>query len=422
MAGHVDTIVFGAGPAGLAATLLLMHEGRRVALVELGSAVTHRGRHVPADLVTGVGGAGLYSDGKFSFYPSASALWQLEDRVALRDAYRWFSDVLTDFTPVPPFPSEAELASPPSYDPEMGKSYESRYIDFDARVELIKRLSRAVKGALTTHAAVVQVTHDDGVLTAVYEQGSKLRSLSARAGVIACGRFGGLMLGTVAPWMPTTFRRFEVGVRLEASSGVFFLQGHPDLDPKFILRSASDVEWRTFCTCRNGEVVETEFDGLVTYSGRSDVGRTRFSNVGFNVRVLREPEPGSELQQELQGVMKGAVAPFTMGIEHFMSSRLPIYGRVLDGLLRQGLTHLLGGNAHDLVVTGPCIEGTGRYPEIDGNLRVQDAPLWVAGDEAGIFRGLTAAFLSGHYAARQVQKYLASIEEAGDERGAALTG
>lgn len=96
---------------GLAATLRSTYEGRRVALLELGKSVTNRGRHVPADLVTGVGGAGLFSDGKFSFFPSASNLWRLAHREDVRAAYGWLSEILSEFTAVPPYPSEEEVAT-----------------------------------------------------------------------------------------------------------------------------------------------------------------------------------------------------------------------------------------------------------------------------------------------------------------------
>lgn len=33
----------------------------------------------PCNLGEGIGGAGLFSDGKFSFYPSGTRLYQLED-------------------------------------------------------------------------------------------------------------------------------------------------------------------------------------------------------------------------------------------------------------------------------------------------------------------------------------------------------
>jgi uncharacterized protein len=43
--------------------------------------------------------------------------------------------------------------------------------------------------------------------------------------------------------------------------------------------------------------------------------------------------------------------------------------------------------------------GIGWYPKVDGDLRLLDVPAWVAGDACGLFRGIIAAMISGHYAA-----------------------
>lgn len=57
---------------------------------------------------------------------------------------------------------------------------------------------------------------------------------------------------------------------------------------------------------------------------------------------------------------------------------------------------------------GPTLEGVGWYPQVDGDLRLLDVPAWVAGDVCGLFRGIVAAMISGHYAASGV---LADIGE-----------
>ncbi|WP_306316275.1 MULTISPECIES: FAD-dependent oxidoreductase [unclassified Streptomyces] len=70
---HFDLVVIGAGPAGLAAAQRLAGVRHRVALIDGGKPVDRRDRYAAADMTRGHGGAGLFSDGKFSFFPSASA-------------------------------------------------------------------------------------------------------------------------------------------------------------------------------------------------------------------------------------------------------------------------------------------------------------------------------------------------------------
>ena len=72
-----DVVVVGAGPAGLSVAHGLRGSGLKVLLVEEGRACIERDRDSQTDVPSGVGGAGLFSDGKFSFYPSATRLWTL---------------------------------------------------------------------------------------------------------------------------------------------------------------------------------------------------------------------------------------------------------------------------------------------------------------------------------------------------------
>lgn len=80
-----------------------------------------------------------------------------------------------------------------------------------------------------------------------------------------------------------------------------------------------------------------------------------------------------------------------------------VYGPELRTLMLRGLTRLaatfpeLDPSGTQLI--GPTLEGVGWYPKVDGDLRLLDAPAWVAGDACGLFRGIVASLISGHYAA-----------------------
>ncbi len=406
-----DVVIFGAGPAGLAAALAATNEGRRVVLLELGKEVTKRQRYEPSDLVTGVGGAGLYSDGKFSFYPSASQLWRLRDHKALWTAYSWLVDLLADSTDIPSFPNINYEQNIVPYSELHEKIYLSRYIDFDKRLDLTVGLSGSVASSLVTGATVNRLEPNGDDLLISYELGGQSITIRTRAVILACGRFGGRELRKIANWIPTVFRRYEVGVRLESTSKSFFLRHHASLDPKYIVTGPDGTEWRTFCVCRNGEIVRTDFLGLTTYSGRSDVRVTDRSNVGLNVRITDEPDDGTQLHKEIDYLLEGCVAPFEFQLQDFMRGEALAYGPDIDELIRKGISILLPDVNQEALITGPCIEGIGYYPNIDGNLRVEEKarklPIWAAGDDTGVFRGLTAAFISGYYAACQVGKYLA---------------
>lgn len=361
-----------------------------------------RDRNIPEDLVTGVGGAGPFSDGKFSWYPSATALWLLDDGRLLRQAYSWLASKLSGLLDVPPFPESLrrtpnELGGIASQVVE--KNYDSAMIDLDTRLKLVSELVAPISSTLRLGWTVNSVDGNFGDLAVhVSDMSGHQHVIRPRSLVVAGGRFGNLS-SSLERVVPHVFRRYEVGVRIEMPGDQFFLQHHDKLDPKLIWKDRDpDIEWRTFCTCRNGEVVGTSFHGLISYSGRSDGPPTAVSNVGLNLRLKSEPKPDSPLRAEVDSLFSGAVEPFKISLDEFLQGEVKLIGPEIDTLLRSGIRHLPLQGQRGTEILGPTIEGTGYYPVLDGDLRVPGQRIWFAGDHTGIFRGLTAAFLSGYYA------------------------
>lgn len=403
-----SVLVLGAGPAGLAAATAVMRAGVDVLLIDPGKPIWARDRDDPRDLVTGVGGAGAFSDGKFSWYPSASALWDLEDTAGLERSYRWLAELLDGWLVVPQFPVTAAVArGEVATGGVIEKRYDSQVLDLAARVGLVERVFEPVERCTRLGMTIDEIVYDQGRLLVKGSDAAGEHVITPKLLIVAGGRFGNRStnLDTI---VPHAFRRYEVGVRLESPVESFFLQQHDRLDPKFIvLDQAAGVEWRTFCTCRNGEVVATAFRGLTSHSGRADGPKTERSNVGFNLRIKAEPPPGSPLRAEIDAVLNGSLKPFRVGLGDYLCGVGGGLGSELDRLLRDGLSRLpVGPQARDTVVIGPTVEGTGQYPVLDRNLRVPGQRIWFAGDHTGLFRGLTAAFLSGYYAGEKAAGHL----------------
>ena len=87
-----------------------------------------------------------------------------------------------------------------------------------------------------------------------------------------------------------------------------------------------------------------------------------------------------------------------------------IYGAPLAQAMQRGLRQLVDNfprlEDDTTRLIGPTLEGVGWYPEVDDSLRLVDRPTWVVGDACGLFRGIVAAFVSGHYAASAVAEAL----------------
>ena len=63
-----DAIIIGAGPAGLAAGFMLKRFGLTYLILEKGKNIINRDVTNAHDISSGVGGCGLFSDGKLSFH------------------------------------------------------------------------------------------------------------------------------------------------------------------------------------------------------------------------------------------------------------------------------------------------------------------------------------------------------------------
>jgi hypothetical protein len=392
---EVEMIVIGAGPAGLAAGVAALDRGRSVLVLERGTSAARRDRNRPEDLVCGVGGAGLYSDGKFSFAPSATRLWTLEPPSALREAYGWAAERLREGGVEPP-----ELPQQQTADPRQTgaiKAYPSQYMTLEARERLIGTLERRL-GAELIIDADAWLSSEAGAVRADWDGGLARASTA----VIASGRFGPLRdVGG-----PSTFRRVEVGMRVEQDAARFPLDAEPVaalLDPKWIRRSADGrVEWRTFCCCRHGEVIETRFAGLTTVSGRADGPSTDRSNFGLNVRFLDAGEASDALAR---AQLAAREQPLRIGAAELLedpgaSAVAQRLGRMIALDLAAGLEAFaedLKADVSEAVLYLPALEGVGYYPAVDSTLKVAPG-IWAAGDATGVFRGLVPALVSGRLA------------------------
>lgn len=416
-----DIVVIGGGPAGLAAAHRLTGSGVSVLMVDAGKPVTTRDRENPHDATHGHGGAGLFSDGKFSFFPSATELWTLPRSRELRAAYQWTSDTLGSVgLDTPPFPED-----PTAYTAGAGewvlKEYPSDYLALENRLRLTEDMVRAVDAAVLTERRVESAAYDadaDVFRLVLRDADGDEAPVTARRLIVATGRFGPLGLRELT--VHRSFRRLEVGFRVQQVAERAFFRKMKQLDPKLRFREADgSVEWRTFCVCRQGEAVLTETNGLWTVSGRSDCPPTGLSNLGFNTRIQDE-ELATEVLAPVLEAMADPDSFFMIpmlkavhGDVDAVGTLDRVYGPQLRAIMLRGLSRLMDEFADlhddDAKIVGPTLEGVGWYPRVDGDLRLLDTPAWVAGDACGLFRGIVAAMISGHYAADSALRELTEV-------------
>lgn len=412
-----DVLIIGAGPSGLATASGLSSSNLSVVMVDQGRQLDLRYAEEPSDLESGVGGAGLYSDGKFSFYPSATHLWSLQPGRTLLASYEKTAKLLAGLGMEVPWPPENFQDPVGQVETSLRiKRYPSFYASLEDRRELIRGLLATSKCQLVLSTKVIGVQRDEMGRVTVKLRTHEGRTLTVnpRHLVLAMGRFGPISIESPDAKVDYVFRRVELGFRIEQPKESFFLRDEAALDPKLIAKSDYGTHsWRTFCCCRDGEVVTTKFDRWTTVSGRADCAPTGRSNIGFNLRLENAAE-ACRVWPRIVTRVQAADALVCEPYGNFMltgrglatSPIVQLFGEAVSMRLREGLRRLAGKYGDraftDAMLLGPTVEGVGFYPNVSKNLQLAPYPIWVPGDGAGLFRGITAALVSGFFVSSQI--------------------
>jgi uncharacterized FAD-dependent dehydrogenase len=438
---NADVIVIGGGPAGLSSASALQAHNVPYYLIDSGKSFQNRNHATKEDLGKGIGGSGLFSDGKFSFLPSGSQLRDLRYDL-LSDAYAWFTTTLS-FAGInaPIFPNKDELLLPTHLDFEGKKRYHTAYTTLSERRIITHNIVSTLQDRIFTETRAVGISRNaDAYVVKCCRRGEEAFYLEAPLLIIATGR-----LGSVDPFIDSANRgvggllvpkRFEFGIRLETASQASYFIDNQESDIKYIWTPRPGLEYRTFCTCRRGEIWNINYDSLGAISGRSDNSISTFSNFGFlvryygpsfdrgaaiwrKVRVAAERgvvyvEPlSSFLDEPSREILDTSVARPWLPIDDFVSSSIgPHLGKAFYADLRDGLSNLVRRFPDFLERESYCffpvIEGVGHYPDVDCELRSSVGSMWFAGDIVGNFRGLVPAFLSGYVAGLSVVRWRSS--------------
>jgi uncharacterized FAD-dependent dehydrogenase len=418
-----DAVVVGAGPAGLSAVAELSRTGS-VLLIEQGPRAVDRRRENPEQVLSGVGGAGLFSDGKHSFFPSATALWTLPDRSALERAFTATAALLRKHgieAGAMPSSSSSSSSSSIAAGSWQEKHYPALYVPFAERLGCIEHLwSTASEHRLGSRVVNARREGAQIVLELASEHGPE--EVAAGAVVVGTGRWSPRWTRSWLEGLGArfAFQRVEFGVRLEASSSSELFARLPGVDGKlrFVDQGPEfgGTEFRTFCTCREGEVVLGRAAGMQAFSGHADGPRSGKSSVGLLARQVTssyETCGGHRfaMDHRASSAPAGQAVPESLPLREWRAAGAARLSSTLgergSAVLWRGLQHLLAWcpewvERDDVTVHTPCIEGVGDYAVDDGSLQVAEN-VYVVGDAGGRFRGIVASMISGRYAAARIK-------------------
>ena len=415
-----QTIIVGAGPAGIFAALTLADEGvGPVLLLELGKDLGERKRRNSKDMLCGWGGAGAYSDGKLTLSPEVGGLLgeYLEPR-SLHQILETADEIWVKH-------GAPEVV--------FGKA--------SPKLENLGRLRQSLLDRVKTRTCspVRSLLAEGGRIRGVRLESGE--TISSQFVVAAPGRSGAGWMKKEAEslGLKTQASPVDIGVRVELPAVV--LKEITDIiyESKLIYYSKTfDEKVRTFCMNPYGEVVVEKTKEIVTVNGHS-YARKKSENTNFAILVssaFTEPfdDPigyGFYIARLANLLGKG---PIVQRLGDLLAGRRSTAERINRCLTRPTLPEATPGDlsfvfpfrhlqsiiemlqaleklapgvySRHTLLYGVEVKFYSNRIDLSPELETGIENLFAIGDGAGITRGLIQASASGILAARTIAKRL----------------
>ncbi|MBT8342872.1 MAG: NAD(P)-binding protein [Desulfatitalea sp.] len=451
-----DVIIVGGGPAGLfAAYWLCEHSDARVLLMDKGRSPERRRCPMsaevpcrmckPCNILCGMGGAGLFSDGKLNFIHKLGKtdLTQFMPRSAADTLLVETEQIFNRFgMDGPVYPTDMATAQAIR---KRAKRYginlllirqkhlgSDRLPDhIDSMVNHLRERGVVIHSSEEVRAIVVDRQKVTGVTT-------NRRRYTAASVILAPGRSGAEWVGRLAAehGLAVRQRGIEVGVRVEVHNDIMQDLCAIIYDPTFFIQTAKyDDQTRTFCTNRGGFVTLENYNQFVCVNGHAYLDRkSENTNFAFLSKVvLTEPVTDNQAYGESIGrlaTLIGGGKPILQRFGDLKRGRRSTWHRIHKGYIRPTLTNVVCGDIAmalperiltntmegleqlNRVVKGVSNDETLLYaPEIkffavqvetDQYLETAVQGLFVAGDGPGVAGNIVSAAATGLIPAKTI--------------------
>ena len=449
-----DVIIIGAGPGGIfsAYELVKRKPELKIAVFELGNPLERRrcpidGKKVKScikcktcAIMSGFGGAGAFSDGKYNITNAfGGTLYEHIGRDTAIDLMKYVDEINVEYggegtkmystagTKFKKLCMQNKLQLLDASVRHLGTDInyvvlENIYAELKDKVEF--RFEYPVDHLEAIEGGYRVFCGDD------FDDCEKC--------IVSVGRSGSKWMSKVCEEMkiPTMSNRVDLGVRVEIPSQIFSHLTDELYESKIVYRTEKfEDNVRTFCMNPNGIVVNENTKGIVTVNGHSYEDKDKQTeNTNFALLVSKhfsEPfkdsngygESIARLSNMLGGgvivqrfgdlirgrrsnekrIEEGLVRPTLAATPGDLSLVLP--KRILDGIIEMiyALDKIAPGTANDdTLLYGVEVKFYNMEVEIDENLETLYKGLYVIGDGSGVTHSLSHASASGVYVARHI--------------------
>lgn len=449
-----DVIIIGAGPGGIFSAYELAQRAPslKVAVFEAGHALDKR--HCPIDgekikscigckscsIMSGFGGAGAFSDGKYNFTNDfGGTLYEYIGKKQALDLMKYVDEINMRYggegtklytTAGSRFKTLCIQNDLHLLDASV------RHLGTDINYIVLENLYGYLKDKVDfyfdTPVQSVSVA-DDGC-----EVHCQNQTYSCRECVISVGRSGSKWMETVCRQLeiPVKSNRVDIGVRVELPAEVFAHLTDELYESKIVYRTQKyGDKVRTFCMNPKGAVVNENTNGIITVNGHSyEDPEKQTENTNFALLVAKhfsEPFKDSngygESIARLSNMLGGGVIVQRFGDliagrrstpsrieEAFITPTLNatpgdlslvLPKRILDGIIEMiyALDKIAPGTANeDTLLYGVEVKFYNMEVEVNQNLESKYPGLYIIGDGSGITHSLSHASASGVHVARKI--------------------
>ena len=449
-----DVIIVGAGPGGIfsAYELTKLNPELKVCVIESGTELKKRRCAIDGDkvkscvkckscaIMSGFGGAGAFSDGKYNITNDfGGSLYEYIGRKNAIDLMKYVDEINLAFggegtkmystagTAFKTICVQNKLQLLDASVRHLGTD-----INYIVLENLYAKLSKTVDFFFNNPATSIEKTEGG------YLVHTKKGDYEGTQWIVSVGRSGSKWMETVCRDLDigTQSNRVDIGVRVEIPAVIFQHITSELYEGKIVYRTEKfEDRVRTFCMNPNGIVVTENTNGIVTVNGHSfEDSSKKTENTNFALLVSKHfSEPFKDSNGYAENIVKlsnmlgggvivqrfgdlergrrstvsrieeNTVRPTLSATPGDLSLVLP--KRILDGIIEMiyALDNIAPGMANDdTLLYGVEVKFYNMEVDLDENLETKHKGLYVIGDGSGVTHSLSHASASGVYVARKI--------------------